>query len=50
MARLFFCFVPALLVAAVIEIIHPGIGVFAFMAVFGLGWKVTEARPDRGEF
>jgi len=49
MARLFFCFIPALLVAVLIAIINPETGVLAFMAMFLLGWQLTEARPDRGE-
>ena len=50
MARIVFCFIPAVLGSAVFWLIDPIIALFSFFVGFGAGWIVTRPRPERGEF
>lgn len=48
--RIFFCLMPALVVAAPMCFIEKHFALVVFIGVFGLGWDVTKAKPERGEF
>lgn len=47
--RVFFCFVPAAALAVPVALLEPTLAGVGFAALFGLGWQVTEAKPERGE-
>lgn len=49
MARFMFCAIPAAIVAIVFGLLHWSLGLIAFACMFGFGWDVTTARPERGE-
>jgi hypothetical protein len=49
MARILFCLLPAIIVGLFGLLVHPIFSAVNGLAMFWLGWKVTEARPERGE-
>jgi hypothetical protein len=49
MWRVFFCAFPALVIGGVLALLFPPLGVLMALCVFGLGWDVTQIRPERGE-
>jgi hypothetical protein len=36
-------------VALGLSLIHPAFGLIGAVCMFGLGWQVTRAHPERGE-
>lgn len=47
--RFIFCFLPAFVMGMLLAILDKGLGLIFFIAIFGLGWQVTSAKPERGE-
>lgn len=41
---------PAVLLSAPACLLHPLAAVVVFIGMVGLGWSVTEPRPERGEY
>lgn len=50
MMRIVFCSVPAVCAGAVMALIDIRLGIVVAAVVFGFGFDVTTARPERGEF
>lgn len=51
-ARIVFCFLPALVAGAISGALFDSVaaGFVIGVAFVGLGWQVTQARPERGEY
>lgn len=49
LARAFFVLVPAMAVGLVGWVFIPELGLVLFVLMAGIGYEVTEPRPERGE-